>query len=188
MIAEGIPIDVFSLLKIKLHLANLLGYPDAQLVPAPSGHSFHIECGQLGEIAELTLPCIDGLMALLDAFHHLDIPPSAMTGSEDDEPSKLLVGSIFVDVILSLFNQIDDFATLPFLTAKALLQSLTIIVYKHDLESRPLHHLRDNLRKAIRKATDLLLLDISYELRQLALSVCQAYLKRWPFYASNILM
>lgn len=188
MIADGINIDLFSFLKIKLHLVIALGFSGATLIPAPSGHSFYVHYGDIKKINHYALPCINGLMALLDAYRPFDLSPSAMTGVEDDSVASLPVGAAVVDVFLSLFGQVDDLADLPFIYAKAMLQTLTIVICKHDIENAPLRHLREQLRKAVRKASDLLILEIGYELRQLALSACQAYLKRWPLHAAGVLM
>ncbi|TDL27495.1 hypothetical protein BD410DRAFT_782583 [Rickenella mellea] len=188
MVAEGIPIDLFSLLKIKYHLVILLGFTDVALAPAPNGHSFYVRYGSLGEIKDLALPCFSGLVDLLDAFHYFDLPASAMTADTDDSPCKLLVGAAIIDVVLFFFNNVNHWSSLPFLTKKMLLQSLIIIIYKHDLDAKPLQHLKDVLRKAVRRVTELLLQDISYELRQLTLSVFQAYLRRWPHMATNLII
>lgn len=55
-----------------------------------------------------------------------------------------------------------------------------IIIYKHDFDARPLQHLRKLLRHAVRRAMEITLQEISYEIRQMALSVVHAYIKRWP--------
>lgn len=188
MIADGVSIDVFSLLKVKFHLVMILGFSGATLVPAPSGHSFHVHYGDMKTISTHAMPCITGLMTLLDAYRPFDISPSAMTGAEDDVPMTLLVGSVFVDVFLSLFNEGENLTSLPFVYSKALLQTLIIVIYKHDMDSSPLRHLREQLRRAVRRASDLLLLVISHELRLLALSVNHAYLKRWPSHTYGVLV
>jgi hypothetical protein len=61
-----------------------------------------------------------------------------------------------------------------------MLESLMIVIYKHDLDAKPLKHLHGAMIRAVRRAMDLVSQDISYEVRQLALSVVQAYVKRWP--------
>jgi hypothetical protein len=87
-----------------------------------------------------------------------------------------------VDVLLALITGSEDldFLNLPFLTIKRLIECLLVVMYKHDMGSRPLRHLQGNLRKAVRRVLNLVLSGISYELRQLCLTVAQTYIKLWP--------
>jgi hypothetical protein len=188
MIADGIAIDNFTLLKIKAHLVQVIGFNDVTVVPAPSGHTFYVRFGEVREIPQLAFPCISELLSVLDAHHPVNLAPSAMgSHTEDGHSSPLLVGSIFVDVSLGMFCTVRDFSSLPVLTAKSMLEALVIIIYKHDFESRTLKHLQQNLRRAVMRALELLLQDISYELRQLALSITQAFIKRWHSFMGSLL-
>lgn len=180
MIADGVQIDLFSLLKVKFHLAVALGFTSASLVPAPSGHSFHVQLGDTQTCTNHALACMDGLLLLLDANRAFALPISAMTGAEDDSTVEVLVGSVMIDIFFGILNDEGNMAKLPVLAHKVLLQAFAIIVLKHDMDRPPLSHLQNQLRKAIRKVADMLPMDISYELRHLCLSVLQAFLKRWP--------
>lgn len=188
MIAEGVPIDVFSYLKIKMQLVALIGFSGATLVPAPSGHSFHVHFGELKSLNPSSLPCIPGLMVLLDAYRLFDLAPSAMTanGADDDNPYPVIVGSVIADVFLGLFQYLlDNFNDFPYPHIKVMLQSLIIVIYKHDVESIPLRHLREVVRRIMKRVPDLLLADIGSESKQLILTAIQAYRKRWLNYASS---
>lgn len=179
MIADGVPIDIYSLLRVKEHLVQIVGFDDVSAVPAANGQTLHIRFGEFNQLPELAFPCIADLLVILDASHPFDLSPSAMGSPyEDDTPSTLLVGSIFVDVSLSLLNMMDDPTSLPTLVLKNMLEALIVIIYKHDFESRPLKTLIPLLRKAVRQAMLIFLQDTSYEIRQVALSVTQAYVKR----------
>ena len=180
MIADGVQVDNFSLLRVKFHLAITLGFTNASLVPAPSGYSFHVQLGEIQKYNDYALACIDGLLLLLDANRNFTLPISAVTGAEDDSNVDVLIGSVMIDVFLGIFNDEGSMTKLPVLTQKVLLQSIAVIVLKHDMDRSPLNHLQNQLRRAIRKVTDMLPMDISYELRHLCLSVLQAFLKRWP--------
>jgi hypothetical protein len=188
MISDGIAPDSFTLLKLKIHLVQVLGFSDISAVPSQSGHSFHVQFGEVKEIPELALPCISALLPVLDAYHPTDLAPSAMAGTNehDDKPSSLLVGSIFVDVSLAMFCTVRDFSSLPLLTFKCILETLCVVMYKHDFESRALRHLQQSLRRAVLRALDILSQDTSYEIRQLALSVTQAFIKRWHSFMGPI--
>ena len=97
-----------------------------------------------------------------------------------------VVGSVFVDVLLAVFNEaVVDF--LPFIVLKNLIKCVIIITYKHDLESRPLRHLQAIFRKVVRKLNEIVLMDSSYEIRQLALTACGACIKRWPNMVGSII-
>ncbi|EEB93212.1 hypothetical protein MPER_08164, partial [Moniliophthora perniciosa FA553] len=91
----------------------------------------------------------------------------------------LLVGSMFVDVLLGLFSTVKDFVSLPILTAKSLLESLSIVIYKHNFENIYIRHLQPNLKQAVTLTMEYMLEDTNYECRQLALLVVQAYIKKF---------
>lgn len=181
MIADGIPIDSFALLKIKGHLANVIGFRDVSSVPSQVGRLFQIQFGEIKEINDIAFPCVNQLLAVMDAPHRVEIPPSVManTNDLDERPVPVLAGSALVDVFLSMFYSVNDPSSIPILTCKNMLETLCIIIYKHDFESRVLKHLQQALRRAVIRALDYLELDISYDLRQLALSIVNAFVKRW---------
>ncbi len=191
MIADGLDVYIFALLKLKFLLVRLLGFKDASLVPTSSGRSFYVRFSQLTKLNTFAYPCLDNLMPVLDASFPFELAPAAMGGpyAEDEMPVTLLIGSAFVDVVLDVFVQLQDLAFLHALTLKNLLKTLLIVIYKHDFDSKSLRHLHSNLRTADRKTLDLLLAEryLSYELRQLALSICQAFIKRWPYIIGNFL-
>lgn len=190
MIEDGVPIDNFSLLKIKFHLAQVIGFKDVSIVPASNGHSFHVRLGNIDGMPEHCLSCVNQLSKVLDAWHPFELAPSAMGGPyvDDETTSPLLVGAIFVDISLAIFFQTTDLLSLPVLTVKSMLESLIIVIYKHDLDARPLKHIQGAMMRAVRRAMELVPQDISYEIRQLALSVVQAYVKRWPTLRSAFIL
>ena len=136
----------------------------------------------LESIPASALSCIHDLPVVLDAAHPFGLPPSAMGGphAEDGTPVSSLVGSIFVDVLLVAFCALPRLEAMPIPTLKSFLESITIITYKHDFDSRPLKHLQPLLRKAVRRVLDLMLLNVNFEICELALSIAQAFVKRWP--------
>lgn len=76
----------------------------------------------------------------------------------------LLIRSIFVDVPLELFVHTGDMVSLTFIALK-------------------------NLQKrAFRRTLGILTANVSYELRQLALSACHKIIKRWSMLISNFAM
>lgn len=188
MIADGVQVDTFSLIRVKFHLAVSIGFVNAKLLPAPSGTIWHVQLGELQKCNDYVLACVDGLLLLLDSNRYFALPVSAMTGSEDDSTVDVLIGSVMVDVFLGTFNDDWNVAKLPVLTQKTMLQALAIVVLKHDLDKQPLSHLQQAIRRAIRKVTDMLTMEISYELRHLCLSVLQSFLKRWPSMAAATLV
>lgn len=188
MIADGVPIDTFSYLKIKMQLVAVWGFRGSTLIPAPSGHSFHVQFGELKALNTGALPCLQGLMSLLDAYRLFDLAPSAMTASsiEDETTYPVIVGSVVLDVFLALFQYLlDNVFDFPYPQIKIMLQSLIIVIYKHDVEVAPLRHLREAVRRTVKRASSLLSKDIGSEAKQLVLTAIQAYRKRWLNYAST---
>ncbi|KAF8077923.1 hypothetical protein FPV67DRAFT_1403007 [Lyophyllum atratum] len=191
MIAGGITIDSFMLLKVKSHLVQVTGFRDVSVIPSQNGQSFYVQFGEVPEIPEVALPCVNQLLPVMDASYSVDVAPSAMAGANganglDERPISVLVGSIFVDVFLAMFCTVRDLASLPILTFKNMLETLCVVIYKHDFESKTLRHLQQTLRRAVVRALDCLAADISYDLRQLALSVTQAFVKRWHSFMGSI--
>ena len=185
MVADGLSVDVTTLLKFKHNLLKIFGYLNAELVPHASGHTFHVVFEGTTGLPSFSYPCISDLMFLLDSPHPFELHSSAMGilniyPDENNEATKLLVGSLFVDVVISLFINVEDLPTLPPMTLKNLVKCLLITLQKHDFDSRPLRHLQPELRKAVRRC----LLDlakstsVSHEIRQLALSVVHVFVKR----------
>ncbi|KAH7926319.1 hypothetical protein BV22DRAFT_1063234 [Leucogyrophana mollusca] len=190
MVSSGIEIDLFSFLKLKFHLVKIIGFSDIALVPAHHGRTFHIHFDNLTTIPEQALPCVNELPKVLDAPHPFELPPSAVNGplADDDRPCSVLVGTLLVDVSLAVFCSIDDPFAFPVLTVKALLESVMAVIYKHDFDTAALKHMDGMLRKALRKTMDFLLLDISYELRQIALTVIQTYIRRWTAISGSLVI
>ncbi|KAK0459777.1 uncharacterized protein EV420DRAFT_1620288 [Desarmillaria tabescens] len=180
MIAGGIKIEYNDVLRIKHHLVRAFGFDKVSLAPAANGHTFFVEFGEAEEIPELAYPCVTELTVVLDAHHILNLN-SLSTGIQEgaDSTTPLLIGAPYVDVCLGLFCTVRDLQSLPVLVLKSMIEALGIVIYKHNFEKVYLRHLQQTLRRAVSRALELLLLDINYECRQLALSVVQAYIKRW---------
>ncbi|KAK0197058.1 hypothetical protein F5146DRAFT_1099379 [Armillaria mellea] len=172
-IAGGIKIEYNDLLRIKHHLVRAFGFDRVALTPTSNGHTFFVEFGEAEEIPEFAYPCVAELTVVLDAHHVLNLN-SISTGIQEsaDSSTPLLIGAPYVDVCLGLFCTVRNPESLPVLVLKSMIEALGIVIYKHNFEKR-------TLQRAASRALELLLLDINYECRQLALSVVQAYIKRW---------
>jgi hypothetical protein len=180
LIAAGVPVDFHNLLRIKEHLVRVLGFNNISLRPSMGGQTSFVEFGDVTEIPEAAYPCIHELIVVLDSRHALDFGVLSLgLQGQDGTSAPLLVGSAYVDMFLSMFCSVTDLSVLPPLTMKCMLEALTIIIYKQDFEKTLLRNLKPILRNAVNRALHLLLQDISYECRQQALSVVQAYTKRW---------
>jgi len=182
MISSGINIDLLTLLKLKKHLVHILGFSNVSTASAPSSQVFYVTFEHTRATVYDVSSCMDELLSVLDASHSFSLVASAMTESlpPNDAPVSLLVGSVFVDVLLALITGSKDFLDLPFLTIKRLIECLLVVMYKHDMESRPLKHLQGSLRRAVIRVLNLVPTGLSYELRQLSLTVTQTYIKLWP--------
>lgn len=177
---NGGEIDLTSCLKFKLYLAKIVGFSGAQMVSTLNGRAFSIHMDAFNAIPQESLPCVDEFARILDAPHPFDLPPSLMNSpfTDDDKPCRVLVGSIWIDVVLGVFCAMDELLKLPALTLKSLLEALMTMIFKHDFNSPALRHLDVLLCKALKRTLDLLLVDLSYDLRQVALSVIEIYIKR----------
>ncbi|KAG1803828.1 uncharacterized protein HD556DRAFT_1226659 [Suillus plorans] len=180
MMENGVEIDLMSCLKFKLYLTKMIGFSGAQMVSAFNGRAFSVHLDGFSGIPQQSLPCVNEFARVLDAPHPFNLPPSLMNSpfTEDDRPCRVLIGSIWMDAVLGAFCAIDQPLELPALTLKSLLEALMAMIYKHDFDSPALRHLDVLLRKALKKTLDLLLVDLSYDLRQVALSVIETYIKR----------
>ena len=187
MVAEGISIEVTSLLKLKDHLARTLGFTEVAMVSVGHSNNFYVRFSSLERVSDAAYPCLHELMITLDSAQPYNLVSSSMGGrhSDDEAAAPLLVGSIFVDLYLETFIQCEELEKIAPLTLKNMLKSLIIIIYKHDFDSRPLKLYQPQLRKAVRRALDLLLEELSYDLRQLVLTACHAFIKRWPNLIGN---
>jgi len=177
---SGGEIDLTSCLKFKLYLAKIIGFSGARMVSTFNGRAFSIHMDGFSTFPQESLSCVNEFARVLDAPYPFDLPPSFMNSpfTDDDRPCRVLIGSIWIDVVLGAFCAVDDLLKLPALTLKSLLEALMAMIFKHDFNSPALRHLDVLLRKALRRTLDLLLVDLSYDSRQIALSIIEIYIKR----------
>ncbi|KAK7019346.1 hypothetical protein R3P38DRAFT_2978554 [Favolaschia claudopus] len=180
MLSDGIAIDAFDLQKIKMALAKALGFADVSATPSATGQSLDVHFGDAQHIPEPSIPCVTQLLAVLDAPYTISLETT------DSSSQTLLVGSTFVDLCLNILCT-GDLLVLPVATLKSLVESLGVIIYKHNFEHRRLRHLQPTLRRAFGRALELMLDNVSYEVQQLSLSVTQAFIKRWPAYTGSLI-
>ena len=180
MVADGVGIDSFSLMKIKVQFIQVAGFSNISVIPTQNGQSFHLQFGDIEELSESAYPCTEELVRVVDAPYYVDLPRSVLGHADghEDELFKVLVGSPFLDVSLCMLSTLRNLSLLPILTLKAVLETLYIILHKYDFEDHHFRYLQPLLRKAVVRTTELLSKDISYELRQLALSIAQASIKK----------
>ncbi|KAG8969663.1 hypothetical protein FRC03_001535 [Tulasnella sp. 419] len=186
MIGNGIPADVHVLLRIKLCLATVLGYSQAELVPNFNGTHF-VRFGRMKSIPKSSQICLRNMVRAMDASTPALLLPAAMGVLGDvDSPSPNPIGAIFIDLVLSLLGS-ADFRRLPYSVARALLDALITTVYKYDITRKSLQHLQDGLASAVEGATQIVKLDISYDLRSAAFTAAHGLLKLFPNLVIKIL-
>ena len=181
MISDGIEIDGFSLMKINFQYLKISGFSEVFLIPGQIGHSFHIDFGNITDVHGSAFPCIEELVHVVDAAYFVDLPHAALGINEEQEEktSHVLIGTIFIDPCLSMISNLQDPTCLPVLTLKSLFETLHILIHKYDFEGKLLQHLQPSLRRSVLRTIELLSRDISYELRQLSLSIAQVSIKKW---------
>ncbi|KAF8964709.1 hypothetical protein BDZ97DRAFT_1815206 [Flammula alnicola] len=181
MIADGIEIDNFSLMKLKVQFVQVAGFSKISVIPTQSGESFHLQFTDITEISESAYPCIEELPHVVDAPYYAKLTHSALgiADHREDEIASVLIGSAFLDASLCILGTLRNLSSLPVLTLKCVLEALYITIHKYDFDDASFQHLQPLLRRAILRSIELLSQDISYELRQLALSIAQASIKKW---------
>jgi hypothetical protein len=184
MIADGIEVDIFSLLRLKEQILSIIGCQDVNIIPSATGHTFHVRFGAIKAISRWADPCIADLSLLIDSAQEYSVSCAEMGGPliDDDVPVPLLIGSPFVDVVLGVFKSATNILSIAPLTLKNLLQCYIILIQKHDFESKPMKHIQGDLRESARRILGLVTDEqqLSLELRQLALASIQVFTRCWP--------
>ncbi|KAG5220464.1 Protein kinase delta type [Salix suchowensis] len=152
MIADGILVDNQTLIKVKLHLLQALGFDGVSTVTTGDGHNFGARFNEVRLMDAHMYPLVTELVAVLDSHHKF------WQASTVNAPQMGLV------------------------------EGLGIMIHKQDFEERPMRHLQQPLRKAVHRLHEVLLGEGSYEVRQLALSVTQAFIKKCPTFMGTIIM
>lgn len=117
------------LLIIKVHVAQALGFSSAELSPSPEGTRY-VRLGPFSGLQTVSFVLLSGLVKALDSTTTAPLPPSAMTNSSlDDTRKDPYVGAAFIDIALMLAVT-ADFANLPYLASRAILDALLISIYK----------------------------------------------------------
>ncbi|TFK29961.1 hypothetical protein FA15DRAFT_684259 [Coprinopsis marcescibilis] len=185
LLSDGMEIDFFSLLKIKVQLVKILGFSQVQVIPMQNSSAFHIHFEEAMNIPAIASPCLEYLVPLIDAAHTIKM--SFSIAPQETGTTNVLVGYVFIDVILKLVNTVDKLESLPVLNLKCMLEALYIILHKHDFEVYPAKPLQPLLLRTVGRVIELVSSNINYEVRQLALTVIQAFLKRcFAFIGSTV--
>ena len=182
MISDGIKIDSFSLMKLKIQFVQFMGFSNISVMPTHNRQSFYLRYSDIGDVLDPGFPCVEEMVHVVDSSHYVDLPQSALgiPNDHDDKVVSVLVGAIFIDATLCILCTLRDLTALPVMTLKSLLESLYIILQKYDFEDGVFSHMQPLLRKAILRIVGMLSKDdISYELRLLALTIAQASIKRF---------
>ena len=179
MIADGVPIDAFTLLRIKLQLVRLIGFSDISVTTSSDSNALLIQYGEVLEISEMAFPCIEGLVALVDAPHTVDMPASVWGAyqEQEDKTIPVLVGYIFIDVVFNILSTVEELESLPVLPVKSLLEATYTVLHKVDFDIQPARSLQPLLRQTMGRIIELSPKNVNYEVRQLALIVIQAFCK-----------
>lgn len=134
MIADGVTADLASLLVLKRRLVEVLGFQ--RCVTSPSRNTFRVSFDGITTLPSnlVVQSCLQGLMRVLDTSAPCDLPPACMVETLEDITAPATLGSVYVDVILKLFLQLD-LPTAPYLILRNLLTSLVIILSKVGVAS-----------------------------------------------------
>jgi len=185
-LSAGIFVESEHYVAIKLHLLRAMGFKNVASHPSLFGQTSYV----LDATPELAWPCIDELLLLLDSAATISIS-QVMLGLPQPEDifNEMLVGTVFIEPLLAFIGAHEDLLSIPYASAKALLHSLTVVLYKHNVDSgkdgKPLLRLHTPIRTAVRRALLFARSDAPYDLRQLGLSVAYAFIKTRPGMAGS---
>lgn len=185
MVAEGIEVNSPStLIKIKYHALKFIGFSDVSLNGAGTGvgrGALEIRFGRAGpEPGPSFAVILTTLKRVLDCSrqlveHKLTQDKAAVAVGSKVNP---LVGAAFVDVIPSIVLAGTPLDRLDYGQLKDLLESLVIILYKHDIEGDV--RLVDGVVTSVRAVTDLLLRDTTtHDHKLLILTIASTLLSRY---------
>ncbi|KZT61428.1 hypothetical protein CALCODRAFT_9999 [Calocera cornea HHB12733] len=181
LVAHGVVIQALDLLKVKVFLARQLGFSKAVLRIAGDG-TCHVAPGPVSvpEPPEQGLACLAATKRVLDASTKISVSPSILgVNLPPDAAVPCLIGAPLVDLVLIVLRATQDLATMSHLVLRSWLESLIIIILKHDMRSPVLKHLDTDLKTAVARTTEILTSNAPYDNRQLALTVNQCYVKKF---------
>lgn len=178
MIADGILADLQSLLKLKLRLVRLIGFQRCREILTRT--TIRIEFDGLVQLS--THPAVEstfhGLMRALDTSSPCDLPAACLINTGDDVIAHAMLGSILADIAIRTVQQVD-FLAVPYLVARPLINSLVILLAKHDFTSPLLEPLSPNLYQSVYTLMQLLTRpELSFDLKQMIFAVGQAAIKQ----------
>jgi hypothetical protein len=179
MASKGLSSDLSTLNKLKDGFINALGLTSVAVDPTQPYTRVIVEFKEMDNISDAMPPLVDAMLPVLDASHTMSTLVTGPAGPQEDSLSSLLVGSLFVDAFLGILCSTSNINLLPNLTIKSVLEGLAIIVYKQDFERPLLRPLQPVLRKALVRTIEFMVESVNFECQQQALSVVQAYVKRW---------
>lgn len=187
--ADGNETDKYTLRKLKYHTVRLVGFSDAKLASSERDNRSDLEC-KFSLITEMdetrSVACFSSLKRVLDSPNRILQHTSEQI--ERSDGNRDLIGSIFADISPIVLSSSIDISTLSYLQIRNLLDCMSIIIYKHDLEGRKNFDLAAHVVGAVKAITRLVeLTDVPYDLRLFALSICSTFLHRWPEMTVNIL-
>ena len=192
MLSDGVIVDDITLIKIKAQLVRSLGFRDVSITPAGvNGHASQLSYGEIKSIPESAYPCFGNLISLLDSWHKVELPYPVinMNSYDDGKEVEVLIGSPFADIPINILATYENVLLLPVLVIKRLLESIHVIIYKHDFEGHS-HSLFPShfFRKAIMRSLDFLVTDVPFEVRQIAFLTIQSFFRRATTLTSPLIL
>jgi hypothetical protein len=183
MIADGVAIDPWDLVKLKFHVAMALGFRNAKLRESLPPGSLEVDFGDRDSSASLT--CLASLKRVLDVSKQVTWPRM----SNDAESVQELVGASFVEILVHVISGVD-LAKIPNLQLRDLLDCLLIVVYKHELEKKTVHSAfaAPGIIDAVRRVCTILPSEaVSLDNRLLVISISSTMLEHYPRLIVSIL-
>lgn len=129
MLNEKMNISLDELVQIKFMTARFLGFSSARRVPTPNGQLFYVQLGDIYEVNGYACNVIQPLLRLLDTSYKLRLP-APLLGHWTQDFEDGLLGNLFVDIILKIWEDPHAVQQLSYVPTRGLLESLVVIIVK----------------------------------------------------------
>ncbi|KAI8096918.1 uncharacterized protein BX664DRAFT_257113 [Halteromyces radiatus] len=187
MLSHHQSIDLVQMSRLKLLLVVNMGFDNCQRFNAANSGEWVVTFGVMhfdpddAQQSAMMTNCTRGLKKVMDSFAPLPAETVATMAPEVLERNKLKLaensspGVHFIDVALKLFTSGTKLTSLNHIILKSWLETILIVVYKHNILDRNYEHSIINCMKQI---IDLITKDISEENKLLILEILKCLLRK----------
>jgi hypothetical protein len=108
---------------------KVLSFSGCKLVQTSNG-TVHVSFDTIQAIPTISLPCVNGLLRVMDGPVILDLLPSAMgVVLPSETSSSTRVGGVFADIVLAVINTLN-ISKMPYVMTRTWLEILIVFILK----------------------------------------------------------